>query len=83
MISIRVSAQDYSEIKSRCDEHGAINISEFVRTATLHALGLPELPSSSAFASLRLAALERRLDRLAAQVNKLAESRARVFPQSD
>jgi hypothetical protein len=83
MISIRVSDQDYSEIKTRCDEHGAANVSEFVRAATIHALGLPEVPSFSAFAGLKLAALERRLDRLAAQVNALAEHTGAVFSSKD
>jgi hypothetical protein len=73
MISIRVSDQDYREIKPRCGERGAANVSEFVRVATIHALGLPEVLSVSAFAGLKLAALERRLDRLDTQVNALAE----------
>jgi hypothetical protein len=83
MISIRVSDQDYCEIKSRCDEHGAINVSEFVRAATVHALGLPELPSFSAFTGLKLAALEKRFERLATQVNTLAKRAGAVFPRSD
>jgi hypothetical protein len=73
MISIRMSDEDYREIKSRCGERGAANVSEFVRAATMHALGLPEMSSFPAFLSLQVGALERRLDRLDEQVGTLAD----------
>lgn len=73
MISIRISDDDYREIKSRCGERGAANVSEFVRAATMHALGLPELSSFPAFLSLQVSTLERRLDRLDEQVGTLAD----------
>ena len=73
MISIRLSEQDYREIKSHCCESGVPNVSEFVRAATVHALGLPEVLSFPAFTGFHLTALERRLDRLDEQVTTLAE----------
>ena len=73
MISIRISDDDYREIKSRCGERGPANVSEFVRAAAMHALSLPEMSSFPAFLSLQVSALERRLDRLDEQVSTLAD----------
>jgi Arc/MetJ-type ribon-helix-helix transcriptional regulator len=73
MISIRISDEDYREIKSRCGERGAANVSEFVRAAAMQALGLPEMSSFPAFLRLQVSALERRLDRLDEQVSTLAD----------
>ena len=39
-------------MKSRCKKHGVGNVSEFVRAAMAHALDLPELPLSPAFAEV-------------------------------
>ena len=73
MVSIRISDEDYREIKSHCGERGAANVSEFVRAATMHALDLPEMSSFPAFLSLQVSSLERRLDRLDEQVSRLAD----------
>src|ERR1039458_10265012 len=73
MISIRISDDDYREIKSRCGERGPAIVSEFVRAAAMHALSLPEMFSFPAFLSLQVSALERRLDRLDEQVSTLAD----------
>jgi len=72
MVSIRISNEDYREIKSRCGERGAANVSEFVRVATMYALSSPDVSSSPAFSSLQFSALERRMDRLDEQMTALA-----------
>ena len=74
MISIRISQDEYREIKSRCLKQGVASISEFVRAATAHALSLPELPSSPAFSEVQLLALRTRVDRLDEEVGKIAVS---------
>lgn len=83
MISIRISDQDYRQIKSKCGESGVANVSEFVRAATLHALVLPEVLSSPAFSGLQLIALERRLDRLDEQVSALAQRMGMAFQEPE
>lgn len=83
MISVRISDQDYREIKCRCDERGVDSVSEFVRVATMYALGSTEALSSPAFASLQLSALERRMDRVDQLVSMLAERLGVVYPQPD
>lgn len=71
-ISLRLSEEEYREIKSRCKKHGVASVSEFVRAATAHALDLPELPLSPAFAEVQLSILKARVDRLDEQLGRLA-----------
>jgi len=71
MINIRISNEEYQEIKSGCGGRYAANVSEFVRAATMHALSAPGL-SATAISRLQFSALERRMDRLDEQMAALA-----------
>jgi hypothetical protein len=72
MISIRLSSQEYRELKSRCIECGDFNVSEFVRAATMHALSSPELSNPPTYLELKVASLFSRLERLEQRVIAMA-----------
>ena len=64
MISLRLSDQEYQELKNRCAVTGDINVSEFVRAATLNALASPKLIPPPTYLEIQVATLFNRLDKL-------------------
>ena len=64
MISIRLSEQEYRELKKRCDACEDFNVSEFVRVAMVHALESPELSIPPTHLELKLASLSNRVEKL-------------------
>jgi hypothetical protein len=82
MISIRVSGEDYRRIQSRCREQGVASVSEFVRTATASAMGVPEASPTPAAFGHELATLQRRVDLLDSRVNALV-ARAGNMPEQE
>ena len=72
MISLRLSDQEYRELKDRCAVTGDINVSEFVRAATLHALALPELIALPSYLEVQFATLLNRLNKLEQRIAETA-----------
>lgn len=75
MISLRLSDQEYRELKDRCAVTGDINVSEFVRTATLHALASPELIAPPSYLEVQVATLLNRLNKLEQRIAETAFQR--------
>lgn len=64
MISLRVSDQEYQELKRRCVGLGDFNVSEFIRAAMVNALNSADLGSPPTYLELKVATLFSRLERL-------------------
>jgi hypothetical protein len=64
MITIRLSDQEYGDLKKHCVTVGEFNVSEFVRAATMHALTAPELSGVPTYLDLKVAALCSRVEKL-------------------
>ena len=72
MISLRLSDQEYRELKNRCEAAGDVNVSEFVRAATLHALASPELTAPPSYLEVQVATLLNRLNKLEQRIAETA-----------
>ena len=72
MISLRLSDHEYRELKNRCAVTGDINVSEFVRAATLHALASPELIAPPSYLEVQVATLLNRLNKLEQRIAETA-----------
>lgn len=64
MISIRLSDMEYWELKNRCANTGDVSVSEFVREATMQALGTQGLSTPPTHLEMRVASLFSRLEKL-------------------
>ena len=71
MITIRLSMQEYEEIKRHCIDIGEINLSEFARASMMHSMGAGDRTSPS-LVQLQIAAIQNRLNRLEQRVNLLS-----------
>lgn len=69
MISIRLSDDDYTRMKSRCGEFASI--SDFMRDAILRALSGANGPGASSVFEMQVTQLGMRLDSLEQKVNEL------------
>lgn len=64
MISLRLSDQEYRELKDRCAVTGDVSVSEFVRAATLRALASSESVAPPTYLEMQVATLLYRLNKL-------------------
>jgi hypothetical protein len=71
MLSIRLSDDEYHDIKDRCRDAGDLTVSEFVRAAMIGALE-SSAPVSSGSVEVRLSQLYRRLERVERQLEAVA-----------
>ena len=72
MISIRISDQEYREIKARCTDFGDLNVSEFVRAAMMCALASSNSDSPPSFLDLKVASLYNRMEKLERKLEEVA-----------
>ncbi len=72
MISIRISNEEYREIKARCGDYGDLNVSEFVRVAMMCALAEPNRGSPVPLLELKVASLCSRIEKLERQLADVA-----------
>jgi hypothetical protein len=63
-ISLRISIEEYQAIKNRCTVAGDLNVSEFVRAATLRALASRELSAPPTYLQIQMATIFSRLEKL-------------------
>lgn len=70
MISIRLSDDEYSSIKTVCGNYGARNVSDFARAA-LNSFTQTQLPLPDPLLDARFSEIDDRLDRLSRQVESL------------
>lgn len=76
MISIRLSDQEYRELKNRCIVTGDLKVSAFIRDAMLRALASPELLAPTTYLELQVATLVNRLEKLEQRISATATQRS-------
>ncbi len=72
MISLRLSDQEYRQLKHHCSVVGDLKVSEFVRAATMHALASPELSAPPTYLEMQVITLFNRLEKLEQRIVRTA-----------
>ncbi|MBS1875373.1 MAG: hypothetical protein JSU00_19325 [Acidobacteria bacterium] len=76
VISVRLSDEEYREIKTHCVDLGEVNISEFARAAMAQVMSSRNNQSATSMIELKMAALQQRLDRLEERVDRIVAMEA-------
>jgi hypothetical protein len=72
MISVRLSDDEYQAIKARRGGSYNLSVSEFVRSALLHALTLPDPIPCPSMLGIELATVHSRIDGLDHKIDRIA-----------